>query len=161
MAVAICACLSASTALAQVEISPPEPAVTTAPATPDEAAVVSPATAPAQTPQKPAPPAKEPTTVAVTRPGTFEIHVRGDDLRGVLQLLSVQGNRNIVCTKDIQGTVTIDLYGVTFEQALDAVMASSGFDYIEQNGSIYVYTSERKAALLKAKIKPMIGTLKA
>lgn len=160
MAVAICACLSASTAHAQVEISPPGPAVTEAPATPDEAAAPPPATAPAETPQTPASPAKEPTTVAVTRPGTFEIHVRGDDLRGVLQLLSVQGNRNIVCTKDIQGTVTIDLYGVTFEQALDAVMASSGFDYIEQNGSIYVYTTERKAALLKAKIKPIARAFK-
>jgi len=185
MAVAICACLSASTALAQVEISPPGPAVTEAPATTDEAAAPPPATAPAETPQKsaspglpqaakpaaaaapkadpnvtPAGPAKEPTTVAVTRPGTFEIHVRGDDLRGVLQLLSVQGNRNIVCTKDIQGTVTIDLYGVTFEQALDAVMASSGFAYLEQNGSIYVYTLEQKAALLKAKIKPIARAFK-
>lgn len=160
MAVAICACLSASTALAQVEISPPGPAVTEAPATPDEAAAPPLATAPAETPQKLAGPAKEPTTVAVTRPGTFEIHVRGDDLRGVLQLLSVQGNRNIVCTKDIQGTVTIDLYGVTFEQALDAVMASSGFAYLEQNGSIYVYTLEQKAALLKAKIKPIARAFK-
>ncbi len=179
--VGICACLSASTALAQVETSPPEPAATTAPATPDEAAAASPATAPAQTPRKsaspglpraakpavaaapkadPNAPAKERASVALTRPGTFEIHVRGDDLRGVLQLLSVQGNRNIICTKDIQGTVTIDLYGVTFEQALDAVMASSGFTYIEQDGSIYVYTADRKAALLKAKIKPIVRAFK-
>jgi len=91
--------------------------------------------------------------VALTRPGTFEIHVQGADLRGVLQLLSTQGKRNIIATKDIQGSVTADLYGVTFQQALEAVLASTGFDYIEENGFIYVYTREQKAALLKAKIK--------
>ena len=181
MAIGMCACLSATTALAQPEISPPEPAVSEAPAPVNVAVAPSPATAPAEAPQKPAsvglpaakpviaaapkadlnaPPAKESASVAVTRPGTFEIHVRGDDLRGVLQLLSVQGNRNIICTKDIQGTVTVDLYGVTFEQALDAVMASSGFGYIEQDGSIYVYTAAQKEALLKAKIKPVARAFK-
>lgn len=93
--------------------------------------------------------------VALTRPGTFEIHVQGADLRGVLQLLSTQGKRNIIATKDIQGSVTADLYGVTFQQALEAVLASSGFDYIDENGFIYVYTVEQKAALLKKKIKPI------
>ncbi len=187
MAFGVCACLSASMALAQTEISPPEPAVSEAPATPDTQAAPSPAPVPASAQPKPAAPeppqaakpavvvvaaakadpkiapaapAKEPASVSVTRPGTFEIHVRGDDLRGVLQLLSVQGNRNIICTKDIQGTVTVDLYGVTFEQALDAVMVSSGFTSVEQNGSIYIYTLEQKAALLKAKIKPVARAFK-
>jgi len=191
MAVCMCACLSASTAFAQTEISPPGPEAAKAAAAPGEPAAASPATAPAQARQQPASagltqparpvvaaaaagapkaappandpakePAREPASVAVTRPGTFEIHVRGDDLRGVLQLLSFQGNRNIVCTKDIQGTVTVDLYGVTFEQALDAVTASSGFTYVDQNGSIYVYTHEQKAALLKAKIKPVAKAFK-
>jgi len=92
-------------------------------------------------------------SVALTRPGTFEIHVQGADLRGVLQLLSSQGKRNIIATKDIQGSVTADLYGVTFSQALKAVLAASGFDYIDEDGFIYVYTPEQKAALLKKKIK--------
>jgi type IV pilus assembly protein PilQ len=151
VAVVVCGCLSAATALAQSKASPPEPAVSEPPVT---------VNAPAPKADLSAPPAKEPASVAVTRPGTFEIHVRGDDLRGVLQLLSVQGNRNIICTKDIQGTVTVDLYGVTFEQALDAVMASSGFTYAEENGSIYVYTTAQKAALLKAKIKPAVRAFK-
>ena len=73
----------------------------------------------------------------------------------MLQLLSQQGNRNIICTKDVQGSVTVDLYGVTFEQALNAVMASSGYSYIEDKGTIYIYTPEQKAAILKAKIKPV------
>lgn len=93
-------------------------------------------------------------SLRLTRPGTFELHARGDDLRGVLQLLSLQGNRNIICTKNVQGSVTVDLYGVTFEQALEAVMASSGFEYLDDKGTIYIYTPEQKSAILKSKIKP-------
>jgi len=96
------------------------------------------------------------TTISVTRPGTFEIHVQGADLRGVLQLLSTQGKRNIVATKEVKGTVTADLYGVTFEQALKAVLASSGLDYIEEDDFIYVYTAQQKAAILEAKEKPVV-----
>ena len=98
----------------------------------------------------------ESASIAITRPGTFEIHVQGADLRGVLQLLSTQGKRNIIATKDVRGTVTADLYGVTFDQALKAILASSGFDYIEEDGFIYVYTAKQKAAVIAAKKQPEV-----
>jgi len=94
--------------------------------------------------------------ISVTRPGTFEIHVQGADLRGVLQLLSTQGKRNIIATKQVQGTVTADLYGVTFEQALKAVLASSGLDYLDEDGFIYVHTPEQKQAIMKSKVEPAV-----
>ena len=165
MTVGVYACLFASTALAQpttreatssdqatqLEDMTPKPGPsgeTSAPSTKVTAAEkVAPGT--------PAAGGQDASGVALTRPGTFEIHVQGADLRGVLQLLSTQGKRNIIATKDIQGSVTADLYGVTFQQALEAVLASSGFDYIDENGFIYVYTREQKAAILKAKIKPV------
>ncbi len=100
--------------------------------------------------QDAAPPADAPTgapaegsedeTVQMTQPGTFEIHVQGADLRGVLQLLSTQGRRNIIATKGVSGTVTADLYGVTFREALEAVLRSTGFVYEEKGDFIYVYT---------------------
>lgn len=96
---------------------------------------------------------KDGASVALTRPGTFEIHVQGADLRGVLQLLSTQGKRNIIATKEVQGNVTADLYGVTFEQALKAVLASSGFDFLDDDGFIYVYTNEQKDKMMKAKVE--------
>ncbi len=164
--VVICACLSASKALAQPttrgatssggateleDMTPPSKPSADVSTPPTKAAggemVVVPGSA--------ADDERGKSGVAVTRPGTFEIHVQGADLRGVLQLLSNQDKRNIIATKDIQGSVTADLYGVTFQQALEAVLASSGFDYIEEDGFIYVYTMEQKAALLKKKIKPI------
>ena len=101
-------------------------------------------------------PAQDGGGISVTRPGTFEIHVQGADLRGVLQLLSTQGKRNIIATKEVQGTVTADLYGVTFEQALRAVLASSSLDYIDEDGFIYVHTPEQKDAIMKAKVQPVV-----
>jgi len=93
--------------------------------------------------------------VKVTQPGTFEIHVQGADLRGVLQLLSTQGKKNIVATKEVTGTVTADLYGVTFDQALEAILRSSGFVYELQENFVYIYTpaqleERRKAARIVA-----------
>ena len=85
--------------------------------------------------------------VRQSRMGTFEIHVQGADLRGVLQLLSTQGKRNIIATKEVTGKVTADLYGVTFEEALEAVMRSSGYVHQQRGNFIYVYTPEQLAEI--------------
>ena len=82
--------------------------------------------------------------------GTFDIHYRDADLRGVLQLLSTQGRRNIVATKEVVGTVTADLYGVTFKEALNAVLMANGFVYLEKDNFIYVYTPKQLETILMA-----------
>ena len=141
----LAACLLTSAAQAQTDEPPVEP----------DGSAASQPTAPPPPPPAASPAADE-TTISVTRPGTFEIHVQGADLRGVLQLLSTQGKRNIIATKEVQGTVTADLYGVTFDQALKAVLASSGFDSLEDDGFIYVHTREEKAAIVQARIEPVV-----
>ncbi len=91
--------------------------------------------------------------VKMTRPGTFEIHVQGADLRGVLQMLSTQGRKNIIATKEVAGEVTADLYGVTFDEALEAVLKSTGYVYVEKGNFIYVYTPEQLQEIRKAQRK--------
>jgi len=88
--------------------------------------------------------------------GTFDLHVREQDIRGVLQLLSTQGKRNVVATKEVTGTVTFDLYGVTFKEALDAVLRSSGYVYEEKGGFIYVYTPEQLKEIKNAERKMIV-----
>jgi type IV pilus assembly protein PilQ len=100
--------------------------------------------------QQPAPPAAagEPvvkTEVTITDAGTFELHVQGTDIRKVLQLLSTRSETNIIATKDVSGTVTADLYGVTFDEALEAVLKSAGFEYIRKGNFVYVMTPKEKA----------------
>ena len=98
--------------------------------------------------------------VKMVQPGAFEIHVRDTDLRVVLQLLSSQGRRNIVATKDVTGKFSADLYGVTFKEALDAVMRSTGFVYEERGNFVYVYTPEQLEKIRKAERKMAVGTFR-
>ncbi|MEO1008487.1 MAG: hypothetical protein AAFX79_07965 [Planctomycetota bacterium] len=71
-----------------------------------------------------------------------DLHVVDEDLADVLQLLSIQSQRNIVASNSVSATVTATLYGVTFYEALDAILHVNGFGYIEEGNFIYVYTAE-------------------
>ena len=75
--------------------------------------------------------------------GTVELHVQGADIRQVLKLLSTPAKINIIATKEVQGTVTADLYGVTFQEALEAVLTSAGFGYARKGNFVYVYTQKQ------------------
>ncbi|MGC9455162.1 MAG: secretin and TonB N-terminal domain-containing protein [Phycisphaerae bacterium] len=81
---------------------------------------------------------------------TFNINARSTDLRSMLQMLSAQGRRNIIATKEVQGEVTADLYDVTFQEALDAVLKATGFVYQREGNFIYVYTPEQLAEIKAA-----------
>lgn len=84
-----------------------------------------------------------------------ELHVRDADLRQVLQMLSAQNRTNIITTKDVRGKVTVDLYGVTFSEALDAVLKSAGFGYIRKGNFVYVYT-QKEIEKIKASQRKLV-----
>ena len=88
--------------------------------------------------------------VSVNERGTVELHVQGADIRQVLQMLSKQSRTNIIATKEITGTVTADLYGVTFADALDAILKSAGFGYRRKGNFIYVYTAAQLEKIQEA-----------
>ncbi len=73
-----------------------------------------------------------------------ELHIRDIDIRRAIEMLSGQVRRNIIATKEVTGKVTVDLYGVTFHEALDAILHANGFAYIEKGSFIYVMTAEQK-----------------
>lgn len=73
---------------------------------------------------------------------TVELHVQDEALTDVLQMLSLQSERNIVASKDVNARVTANLYGVTFHEALDAILHVNGYGYIEKGNFIYVYPAE-------------------
>ncbi len=70
---------------------------------------------------------------------TVELHVQDEELTNVLQMLSLQSERNIVASNDVSARVTANLYGVTFHEALDAILHVNGYGYIEKGNFIYVY----------------------
>lgn len=89
--------------------------------------------------------------VEVSDMDLVELHVNKEDLTKVLQLLSLQSQRNIIPSPSVEGTVTADLYSVTFYEALDAILNSAGYGYLEEGNFIYVYTKEELAAIEEAK----------
>lgn len=79
-----------------------------------------------------------------------DLHVSDEDLSAVLEMLSIQSQRNIVASKNVSARVTANLYGVTFFEALDAILNVNGYGYIEDGNFIYVYTLDEIVAIEKA-----------
>ncbi|MCL4196335.1 MAG: secretin and TonB N-terminal domain-containing protein [Phycisphaerales bacterium] len=88
--------------------------------------------------------------VEVSAYSTVDIHVQNTDLAKVLQMLSIQSQRNIIVSKNVSGTVSADLYDVTFFEALDAILNSNGYGYVEEGSFIKVYTLEELRAIKEA-----------
>lgn len=71
-----------------------------------------------------------------------ELFVNDEDLNTVLQLLGLQAQKNIVTGQSVAGRVTANFFGVTFYEALDAILNVNGYGYIERGNFIYVYGLE-------------------
>lgn len=91
--------------------------------------------------------------VEVSRFDTVTLNVQDADLADVLEMLSVQGQRNIVLDPKVSGRVTANLYDVTFHEALDAILAQAGAGYIEQGNFIRVYTLDDLRKIREAERK--------
>ncbi|RME40919.1 MAG: hypothetical protein D6788_02345, partial [Planctomycetota bacterium] len=93
----------------------------------------------------------QPKRVEVTDRGTVRLHVVGEDVTTVLHLLSLEGERNIVASPGVKGTVTANLYDVTFREALEAILMPIGADFRIAGKFIYVYTRDELQEMEQAK----------
>ncbi len=84
--------------------------------------------------------ADEKKKIAVDENLIVDLHVNDEDLINVLQMLSIQSQKSILTSKNVSATVTANLYGVTFYEALDAILHVNGYGYIERGNFIFVYT---------------------
>lgn len=73
---------------------------------------------------------------------TVDMFVNNAELRDVLQQLAIQTRRNIVPSGDVGGNVTANVFGVSFYDALEALLNANGFAFIERGDFIFVYTME-------------------
>lgn len=101
----------------------------------------------------------DPDAVQVVGEG-MELHVQDLEIASALQLLSLQAQRNIVVSKEVKGTVSANLYNVTFHEAMEALLRANGFAYREKGGFIYVYTAEGLAALEESERIPLTRVYK-
>lgn len=69
------------------------------------------------------------------------------DIHAVLKILAQKANVNIVPTPDVMGTVSIKLFDVPWERALDIVLKSNGYGYQKQGNVILVTKIENIAKI--------------
>jgi len=98
--------------------------------------------------------------VEVSEYMTVDLHVQDEDLANVLQMLSIQSQRNIVMSSDVSATVTANLYDVTFFEALESILNVNGYGFIERGNFIYVYTLEEIAQIEAAARQPVYRVIK-
>ena len=109
------------------------------------AAAQAPASAPASAQVKPA----EGQAVAET----FTVQFQDTDILQALQMLSMQGRRNIIASKGVTGTVSANLFDVTVMEALDVLMRANDLRMEEAGNFIYVYTREEWDEISRSRLK--------
>jgi type IV pilus assembly protein PilQ len=90
--------------------------------------------------------------VSMNDGGTFSIQINSDiSLVEVLRMIGNQAQLSIIPSKDVRGTVpAMDLYNVTVNEALDAILHSNGMAWKQKDNLIYVYTQKELLAQDKA-----------
>ncbi len=138
-----------------------DPSATTAatgPTTADAAATHGTTTATAPTTAadaEPVPMARRLTAgqVSVSETGVVEMHANDASIVELLKTLAVQSQRNIIVSREVKGTVTVNLYDVTVREALDAIVNANGFAYREKGNFIYVYGAKELSAIEQSERK--------
>ena len=84
---------------------------------------------------------------------TFTVQFQDTDVLQALQMLAMQGRRNIVASKSVAGSISANLFDVTLQEALDVVMRANDFRMEESGNFIYVYTREEFDDLVRSRMK--------
>ncbi len=105
-----------------------------APDAPPAAAPAAPSAA------EPAAPAKQPARVDMTTEGRFSLSAQGIEVGKLLELISIKARQNIVASDKVKGLVTVNLFDVPLEDALNAILDVNGLAWRREGDFIYVNT---------------------
>lgn len=72
----------------------------------------------------------------------LHINIQNEDLRDVLELLSKQSGLNILASKNVGGSVSAVLNNVSVDEALSAILKSTGFTARREENFIFVGTPQ-------------------
>ncbi len=92
--------------------------------------------------------------VEATDFGTFNLNARDIDLTQILEMLSEVSRRNILAGPDVTSTVSVNLYDVTFVEALLGVLEVGGCASLKEGNFIYVHPRAEVDAILEARRRP-------
>jgi len=77
---------------------------------------------------------------------TLTLNFQNIDLRAVLQQIADVAGLNLVASDDVQGSITLRLKDVPWDQALDLVLQTKGLDKRVKAGVLLVAPAEELAA---------------
>ncbi len=79
--------------------------------------------------------------------GLLDLHVRELEIATVLELLSYKAQANIVTSTKVTGRVSANLYNVTLDQALAAILTPNQYGFLRVGATIFVGMPEDLATL--------------
>ncbi len=88
--------------------------------------------------------------VTVNEAGLFDAYLRDVPLQEAMRLLSLQARRNISVSGSVTAAVTADLYQLTFEEALEALLTPGGYAWFPRGKFVYVCTPQEQATVRNA-----------
>jgi type IV pilus assembly protein PilQ len=71
----------------------------------------------------------------------IDLDVKGADIHDVLRLLADVGRVNIVVGDDVQGSVTLRMRQVPWDQALDVIVSVRGL-FAERDGNVIIVSAK-------------------
>lgn len=75
------------------------------------------------------------------------LNVEQVDIRAMLTLFSQSRRVSIVAGPEVEGTISVNLFDVPFEEALSSILGVAGFTHYKKGNVIYVTTEEAKKDL--------------
>jgi len=72
--------------------------------------------------------------------GTVTLAVQDTDLGQVLEMLAIQFQKNIITSRNVSATINANLFDVTLDEALHAILEVNGFGFRSEGNFIYIYT---------------------
>ena len=79
--------------------------------------------------------------------GLLDLHVRDLEIATVLELLSYKAQANIVTSTKVTGRISANLYNVTLDQALAAILTPNQYGFLVHGTTVFVGTPEDLASL--------------
>lgn len=89
-------------------------------------------------------PLKSVNTKEIAKDNLITININNAPIADVLRMLSDKRKINIVTGKEVAGNVSVNLYNVSFDDALRAVLKINGYSYTKKGDIIYIRGVEKK-----------------
>lgn len=87
----------------------------------------------------------------------ISLEFKDADILNVLRIIADVAHRNIVATDDVAGRVTIVLYDVPWDQALEILLKSTGLEMVEYDDVITISTAKRLEEERKARLAAQVA----